>query len=156
MRKYIGCGLALVWCMVVAATLFFMCGCGLTEVKYDNQGVMTTTPVPGATPHTQLGDTLTMVSSIGKSASAVMPGGLGLPIGCIAGLVGLAGTAATSIAVAHKRGGTLEAVIRGVEAADNDEVKESIRRVAGDLGYEPYLHSVVEKITEETKPVMHS
>lgn len=130
--------------LLFVVSMLGVAGCGLFDVQYDENG----NPVTVFEGHART------VSGMGQAVTPFLPQPIGVAVGGIASIIGLIGTAATSIAVAHKRGGTLEAVIRGVEAADNDEVKESIRRVAGDLGYEPYLHSVVEKITEETKPVM--
>lgn len=63
----------------------------------------------------------------------------------LGGLLGLIGSLVTSIVVAKRRGGALEAVIAGVEAASNKDTKVKIKEVAGVLGVEPFLNKIVKK-----------
>lgn len=131
----------------LVVTLLCLCmgviGCQLFEIKTGPDGKATT----DFEQHAQT------VANMGKASSSFLPQPIGVAVGGIAAIFGLIGTAATAIAVARKRGGTLEAVIQGVEEANNPDVKKSIRNVAVDMGYQPYLDSVVKELTPQDKPV---
>lgn len=118
-------------------------GCQLFELRTNADGKQTT----DFESHAQT------VANIGKVSASYLPQPIGLAVGGIATILGLIGTAATAVVVARKRGGALEAVIQGVEEANNPEVKKSIRNAAIDLGYQPYLEKVVEANTPQGKPV---
>lgn len=97
--------------------------------------------------HTIFGDNAKMVSDSLTASSKVLPLPIGGLIATIGGAIGLIGLAATSIVSAKKSSGTLEAVIRGVEEANNPAVKETIRKVAGDSGYQQHLRKLVARYT---------
>ena len=110
-------------------------GCDLFEVYKDSAGVE----------HTGIGDIAGTIGVITPIAN-VIPG-VGTIISLIAGVVSMFGGMITSILIAKKRGGTLDAVIKGVELAGNEDTKAKIQEVAGALGYEPYLNKLVKSNT---------
>lgn len=119
--------------------ILFCTGCWLTDMKKD--------PVTG--------QDITNAEDITKKVQgAMIPAapiantfvpGSGIIIAGIATLLGLAGTAVTAIVKANRNGGALAAVIHGVQLANNEDTKAKIKSVAGDLGIEPYLKSIVKK-----------
>jgi len=121
---------------VVFALLISTSGCYLLETKTDSTGKETT----------NLEAILTKVNTGIESASPVINAfvpGVGTITGLAGGFLSLIGGMMTSIVVAKRRGGTLGAVIKGVEFANDAKTKESIRKIASALGYEPALNKLV-------------
>lgn len=81
-------------------------------------------------------NTVAPVANMFAPGAGTIAGGVGMLLSLIGGLT-------TSIVVARKRGNALSAVIKGVEEAVSPTTKESIKKIAGSLGVEPYLNKLV-------------
>jgi hypothetical protein len=119
----------------VLGLLCIIAGCSYLQPFTDTQGIV----------HTKAGDVLTTVGSGMQSIGTFVPG-YGTFFSLIGGLVAAIGGGITAVMSARKNAGALDAVIKGVMNADNEDVENKIKEVAGALGYEPYLNSKVKKI----------
>jgi len=80
-------------------------------------------------------NTVAPVANMFAPGAGTIAGGVGMLLSLIGGLT-------TSIVVAKRRGGALEAVIKGVQLADDEDTKNKIKAVSGALGIEPYLNKI--------------
>ncbi len=112
-------------------------GCYLLETKTDSATGKETTNLEAILTKVNTG-----IEAGAPIVSAFVPG-VKTIAGLAVGFLSLIGGTITSIVVAKRRGGTLAAVIKGVEIAGDGKTKTAIKYIAGALGYEPALNKLV-------------